>query len=223
DSGIVTYSVSGVVTDVRSTATGIGDVDTIHGSEDNDVVIGGAAGEFLYGDTGNDLIFGDSAHVAYGGGIPVTAEAIDFAVGGQDRIEGNEGDDVAVGGADSDTISGNLGRDLLLGDSGTVTFASGVVTDVTSTATGTGGADTDRIDGGTDKDLIFGDNVALDRSIGDGALNARFRALQGTQIYSTAPGAAGDVLKGASQLDPSGTPVWETFNITLVDHDATVQ
>ena len=50
----------------------------------------------------------------------------------------------------------------------------------------------DHLDGGADKDLIFGDNVALDRVTGSD-LNPRFRALQGTQIYSTTPGSAGNV------------------------------
>ena len=74
----------------------------------------------------------------------------------------------------ADTIYGDGGEDVLIG--------------------GPGG---DRIDGGSERDLIFGDNVRLDRTIGDGTANARYRTLtgaEGGQIYSTLPGTAGTVL-----------------------------
>ena len=85
-----------------------------------------------------------------------------------------------------------------------------------------GGAAGDRIDGGDERDLIFGDNVRLDRTIGDGMANARYRTLtgaEGGQIYSTLPGTAGTVLvNSASSTIPGGEPVWEVFNIELLDH-----
>ena len=49
----------------------------------------------------------------------------------------------------SDRIYGNDGEDVVIG-----------------------GAHGDAVDGGAGKDLVFGDNVVLDRTIGDGALNA---------------------------------------------------
>ena len=88
-----------------------------------------------------------------------------------------------------------------------------------------GGAGDDRIDGGTDRDLIFGDNVQLDRTLPAADLqNPRFRLLSGTQLYSTAVASNGEPLVGtASQLDPTGTPVWEDFDITILDHSFAVQ
>jgi Ca2+-binding RTX toxin-like protein len=98
----------------------------------------------------------------------------------------------------SDRIYGNDGEDVVIG-----------------------GAHGDAVDGGAGKDLVFGDNVVLDRTIGDGVLNARFRTLSGTQIYSTAAATAGDVqVTAGPQLNPNGTPVWEDFDINLPYHDA---
>jgi hypothetical protein len=83
-----------------------------------------------------------------------------------------------------------------------------------------GGAYGDRMDGGSGRDLVFGDNVTLDRTTGDGMANARYRTLSGSQIYSTASGSAGTVLVTADSRNiPGGAPVWEDFNITLLDHD----
>ena len=104
----------------------------------------------------------------------------------------------SIGGVD--TIRGEGGEDVLIG-----------------------GAYGDRIDGGSERDLIFGDNVRLDRTMGDGAANARYRMLSGAeggQIYSTIPATAGSVLvTAASQNIPGGAPVWEDFSIELLDHD----
>ena len=90
-----------------------------------------------------------------------------------------------------------------------------------------GGPAGDRIDGGAGRDLIFGDNVRLDRTIGDGMANARYRTLtgaEGGQIYSTLPGTAGTVLvNSGSSTIPGGGPVWEDFNIKLLDHDLATQ
>src|SRR6185437_574838 len=41
--------------------------------------------------------------------------------GGNDRIEGNEDDDVLIGGIGDDTLDGNAARDLVLGDNATLT------------------------------------------------------------------------------------------------------
>ena len=90
-----------------------------------------------------------------------------------------------------------------------------------------GGPAGDRIDGGSERDLIFGDNVRLDRTIGDGLANARYRELTGAERgRSTArsPPRAGTVLVSSSPSNiPGGAPVWEDFNIELLDHDTATQ
>jgi Ca2+-binding RTX toxin-like protein len=236
DSGTVTYT-GGIVTRVESTFAGIGGVDTLEGNEGDDLLVGGADGDFAYGNAGRDIVLGDSGLVTYG--TLITVESTSPDVGGSDTLEGNEGDDLLVGGADGDFVSGNLGDDLALGDNALVTLGGGLtVRTAETTFRAIGGSDTlrghegedvliggaagDRVDGGAGKDLVLGDNAALDRSAAtaDSYRNPRFRALSGTAIYSTATATAGSVLvTGAQQFDPDGAPVWENFEIQLLDHD----
>src|SRR5262249_28750402 len=99
----------------------------------------------------------------------------------------------------ADTIHGDDGDDIVFGDHGVIDQepgtrrlqTTGFVTRVTTvertngladTIYGDGGEDVliggpagDRIDGGAGRDLIFGDNVRLDRTIGDGMGNSRYR------------------------------------------------
>jgi Ca2+-binding RTX toxin-like protein len=202
--------------------------DTIYGGDDDDHLAGGAGDDTIYGGAGNDHIYGDSSFDVNLASLAFTLTTTGST--GMDTIHAGEGDDIVIGdhgvieqepgtvrlhttafvtlvetvdrlNGKNDAIYGDAGDDVLIGGPGS-----------------------DRIDGGSDRDLILGDNVRLDRTIGDGMANARHRTLSGGQIYSTTPATAGSVLvTSASQTIPDGGPVWEDFNIELLDHDSATQ
>ena len=137
-----------------------------------------------------------------------------------------------IAGLSADTVYGGAGHDTVLGDNGLIRLISGNLEFIQSTekyegASDTlrgeggddilvGGADSDQINGGSEQDLIFGDNVTLDRSVGDGLANARYRTLTGGQIYST----DGTVLVSPNSGSvPGGAAFWEVLAITFLDHD----
>ena len=186
------------------------------------VIFGGDGDDTILGGHGDDIILGDRGRVDYRNStgtlirrlgiglaervvIPtgsVATSPVQVPLWQTDGIERPAmfvtTRDGETGG--SDTIRGNGGQDVLIG-----------------------GAAGDRIDGGADRDLIFGDNAMLDRTAGSDA-NARFRILSGTQIYNTdASGGSADgaLVAPVHQPDPTSTPVWEDFEITLLDHSLT--
>ncbi len=102
---------------------------------------------------------------------------------------------------DADTIYGDGGEDILIG-----------------------GAGSDNLDGGSADDLIFGDNVSLTRldSAYEDDSNPRFRTLSGATIYGEEAANDGATLEdGTHRLVPdlTGTPVWQDWDIELLDHD----
>src|SRR5262249_52831409 len=170
----------------------------------NDLIYGDAPGSTAtdaYGDY-NDVIFGDLGNVGQAvAGWRDTTKPIALV---PQRIETTLLARTIVSqsrqnGAD-DAIYGNGGDDVLIG-----------------------GAGNDAIDGGSQRDLAFGDNVSLDRTGHLGIFsNLHFEALQGTQIYSTAPTTAGsDLANNVPQADPRGHGAWGDYLITLFDHSFT--
>ena len=237
DSGIFDYGADGdlaTLDEVTTTEPATGSNDTLFGDDASDLLIGGAADDTIFGNTGNDIIFGDNARALYAGGILSFAESIDHAIGGVDTIEGNEDDDVIIGGADVDIIFGNDGDDIALGDNAEIQFGTNQRVETTARTIGgadiirgndgqdllVGGAFGDRIDGNADEDLIFGDNVRLDRATGF-ATNPRYRVLSGSQIYDSGVGTGSPdqaLVTDAEQAVPGGAAVWEDFDITILDH-----
>src|SRR4029079_19533010 len=213
--------------------------DTINGGDGDNVVIGDS-GQILAASSGTPQL----------AGLPITlamVETTEVADGGNDTIVTGSGNDIVLGGAASDDIRTGAGDDIAHGDNALLDWTKDGIAStldvVATTANSIGGIDTirgeagvdvliggaydDRIDGGSERDLIFGDNVRLDRTTGDGTANARYVRLtgaEGGQIYSTIPATAGTVLvNAASSSIPGGAPVWEDFNITLLDHDLGTQ
>ncbi len=145
---------------------------------------------------GADTIFGDGGHdIAFGdfGLVTQTIPETLLSTAGVVKVESKSNAD----GAD-DTLRGGDHDDILIGNTGS-----------------------DAIDGGLDEDLIFGDNVALDRSLTLGDVsNPRFRALSGTQVYSTAVATAGTLLidSATDYADPRGNAAWADFQVTIQDH-----
>ena len=228
---------------------GTGD-DTIKGGHDDDHLAGGAGNDTISGGAGNDHIYGDAAFdvnlllFAQDQITPFSTVTQLAQINGMFTVTSA----VPTG---ADIIHGDDGNDIVLGDQGVIDQVPGTrrlqttdfVTRVTTVERTNGMADTiygdggedvliggpsgDRIDGGAGRDLIFGDNVRLDRTIGDGMANARYRTLTGAedgQIYSTLPGTGGNVLvSSGSSTIPGGGPVWKDFNIELLDHDLATQ
>src|SRR6185503_9990905 len=124
------------------------------------------------------------------------------------------------------------GNDVVIGDHATVQYVNGVALLITTTDTSIGGDDTihagaddDVVIGGTGRDLLFGDSANLDRSTTLGNFrNSRFRALTGTQIYSTVSETAGFLLidTGTYYADPRGPAEWADFQVTLLHHQTVV-
>ncbi|MCY2930281.1 MAG: hypothetical protein NTV86_12445, partial [Planctomycetota bacterium] len=119
----------------------------------DDIILGGASGDTLYGDAGpavggksvtpdilpldgaggpgDDVILGDNGEAVFDGLARVYVATTDPSIGGDDTIEGNEGNDVLLGGAGADTIYGEAadldtvvssGDDVILGDNGRVDY-----------------------------------------------------------------------------------------------------
>jgi hypothetical protein len=180
-------------------------------------VFGGIGQDEINTGTGADMVFGDFGRVWYfdDEGDDETVDII--AVHGFGRrgniISSQVVDaklmftvDRTIG--DDDTIRGSEDEDVLVG-----------------------GAGDDRIDGDEARDLIFGDNVSLDRR---GAYyldytNPRYRTLLPDEegIYGEEVGINdGETLEdGTHRLIPNitGTPAWEDWEITLMDHSFAVK
>lgn len=93
---------------------------TSSGTDCNDLIAGfwGPLPETLSGGLGNDLIFGDP-HKDYVSTKPNgTIVWSDVTTGGADELNGNEGNDLLVGGGGNDTLDGGSGNDWLVGGYG---------------------------------------------------------------------------------------------------------
>lgn len=202
-----------------------GSSDEIHGNEDADIIVGDD-GEFRY-DIDADLSTLD------------VVGTVRTDVGGKDIIYGDGQDDIILGATGGDEIHGGSEDDLVLGDFGKVRFLNNVallietkdfdtddVGDTDGIVSGidiiygdehedilVGGDKGDIIDGGNENDLIFGDNVRLENNPGSGAaINPRFRALSGTEIYD---GDGNPQIDGQHQPNPDGTPAWADWVIKI--------
>ena len=125
---------------VRTTAVAIGGNDTVYGNAGDDILVGGFGADKLYGGNGSaaaavlgsdaDTLLGDNAEVLNVVTLSTLRAAtvwttdIVNTTGGDDTIEGNEDDDIALGGVGNDSIDGNTGRDVILGDQGVLTSRS---------------------------------------------------------------------------------------------------
>ena len=96
-----------------------------------------------------------------------------------------------------------------------------------------GGSNGDQIDGDAGRDLIFGDNVSLSLVARVGNFtDLRFQGLAASgTLYTTAAGGVVLVPNLAKdgngnfipRVNPVGTPSWNDFAITLLDHDDAIQ
>ncbi|WP_419904389.1 hypothetical protein [Kiloniella sp.] len=180
-----------------------GGIDTIEGNEGIDIILGGVEGDILRGNLGDDIILGDEAILRFDGsavGAPPSMTGLlvpffddnllsldliaskNFALGSDDFIFGNEGNDIAMGGTGADVIIGdneesapgeygvheaNAGQDILIGDQGRVTLYDAVdelqvdafannISRVESTDAIEADGDGDYIEGNDFADVIIG-------------------------------------------------------------------
>ncbi|MEG4104110.1 DUF4347 domain-containing protein, partial [Microcoleus sp. Pol17C6] len=171
DGGRITRNANDVVEKIETTFPDNGGDDTVEGNQGKDIILGGYANDRLTGNTEADIILGDNGVLNYVvDNNPATLDLVTTTnptLGGNDIIDGNEGDDIAFGGSAADIINGGDGKDLVFGDHGKVDFslpANQNFTSIDTSITDKGGndiihgnADDDIILGGQADDLIFGD------------------------------------------------------------------
>jgi Ca2+-binding RTX toxin-like protein len=165
-----------------------GDVDTVNAGGGNDQIFGGAGGDIISAGGDDDVVIGDAGRIdrsrdpeapatpAFGdvvGSFFDLMRTMDFTVGDNDIINGDEGNDILIGGTEDDTIDGGGQNDILLGDQGEITFVDGKISLVRDAGTAgddilSGGVDPDLIIGGLGDDTISGD-ANSDILIGDEA------------------------------------------------------
>ncbi|NDV63154.1 LEPR-XLL domain-containing protein [Puniceicoccales bacterium CK1056] len=193
----------------------------------------------------DDVVFGDHGRIELSSDDPLSIVSTYYTVGDNDRLEGDSGHDVLIGGVGLDEAHGGLGNDLLLGDLGFVLLGVrsgslfGRIDTVHAGSTETellignddvlygdadddilmGSVGSDRIDGGSEDDIIFGDNAVIDRALRLGNMTSlRFQELLDGTIYDLAGLVQVD---GIPQLDPAGGAVWSDFAIMFLDHSDT--
>lgn len=223
DEGEVLYRVtdadSSTIDEVRSDAFGLGGQDDIFGNKGSDILIGGTDADLIYGDNlfwqvltdeGDDIALGDQGEVIFLAGVLERVETTDTSEldGGADYIEGNDGDDIIMGGVAGDTIHGEsdligsvgaLGRydDIILGDEGVALYDT------------TNDAIRERVEVSTKEPLLGGNDTIFGN--------------RGSDVVMGATGddtIRGDVFANGGTLTAVGTPgVGESLSdILLGDH-----
>jgi Ca2+-binding RTX toxin-like protein len=152
--------------------------DSLNGGAGNDILNGGAGVDSLSGGAGDDTYdvddIGDLVFEALGGGtdlviarsnfyLPANIENLRLATGaggifgvGNDLnniIEGNEGNNLLLGGADGDVIGGFGGNDLIYGETGNDRMNGGFGIDYMY-----GGTGDDTLAGAQNADALYGED-----------------------------------------------------------------
>jgi Ca2+-binding RTX toxin-like protein len=163
-------------------ALAVGGSDEAYGNKHDDIIFGGIAGDLLKGDDGmdgDDVILGDNGLIVYEldddgeRTMIATIETTDTseATGGPDTIEGQDDNDVIIGGVN------NGGPDLLYGDMATPNADGDLDTldFIRSELLGLGGADelsgnagNDVLIGSTGGDTMYGDDASASAAASDG-------------------------------------------------------
>jgi Ca2+-binding RTX toxin-like protein len=184
DNGLLTYEIISKVSVVKSVTTnhddkGMGDI--IYTGLGSDIILGGQGGDTINaGDAGGSIIVGDNGEVVYknttSSHLRDYITTVDRTVGGVDVITTGAGNDTILGGKDGDIISTGKGVDIALGDDGTVQYASGLLSSITTIDNDFGGDDTitgldgdKRYMGGFGNDAITS-QTGYDVILGDGGI-----------------------------------------------------
>ncbi len=179
-------------------------IDDVQGREGDDLLVGGAGGDFLYGDGNNPTV-----QSLAGGNDTLNGEDGDdqlWAGAGQDQLFGGEGADQLFGDAGDDLLHGGAGNDLLFGDS--PFFFGHAGADVLDGGEGDdtlqGGGGEDDLQGGGGNDLLNGGG-GLDTyrfNLGDGIDTIQDNAVESNRLIFgagiTADSISMDVAPGDS-------------------------
>ncbi len=177
DNGRVQFS-NGALTEITTLNPDEEGQDELEGHEGDDVLLGGSGNDGLKGQAGADILLGDNGRIEFSNSQLTEITTLNPEEAGQDNLEGNEDNDVLLGGAGDDELQGQAGADILLGDNGQVLFDAGVIRRIETTESGIGGTDNisgdigddigfggfgdDSLTGGAGNDTLLGDNGYLD-------------------------------------------------------------
>ena len=192
DLGLVNF-VNGAVSYAGSFAGAAGG-NTITAGNGRNVVIAGAGADTVTLGDGANIVLGDEGSVGFAAGVMVSAQSLDPAEGGDDRITFGAGNNILIGGNGIDTIRGGDGNNTLLGDNGIVTDdATGALFQIRATDPQYGSDN--RFILGNGSNIVIGGNGGNTIVTGDGAnLIAAGRA----ELDETA-----GVLTGFGTADPT--------------------
>ena len=156
DNGNVVYS-DGALTLMQTTDTSeaTGGPDEIDAGDGDNIVFAGVGEDLVRAGSGNDHILGDNGIVAFDdNGLLENIRSLDTNLGGDDILDGGDGDNVIIGNTGDDEIHAGSGWDVLFGDGGMVTYKDGRRLALETVDHFTGGADV--IYSGTGNDIMFG-------------------------------------------------------------------
>ena len=197
DHGTMTFTDSGILTQITTKLDGLGGDDTLTLGDGNNIAAGGRGKDNITAGAGDDILLGDSGVINRdAAGIITHIKNIDPDQGGNDTITAGSGDDIVIGGIGSDTIDGGSGNDILIGDLGTITMENALPSQIISIPTMLGGEDVisggdgyDILIGGENKDQLSG-GIGTDILIGD---NGFVRFTDGKPVtVETRPSIYGD-------------------------------
>ncbi len=153
---------------IRTTAPGVGGVDTITSGAGTNTILGGPDGDIINaGSLGDNVVLGDNGEAFWVNGILDLIRSTDEGDGGIDVIIAGSGADKIIGGQDADQIVAGAGDNFVIGDSGELDFdAAGILATARTTAPGIGGVDD--ITTGPDDDVLFGGASGDTIGAGDG-------------------------------------------------------
>ena len=122
--------------DIFTTDPTHGGVDNITGGPGNDTILGGSGnadlsdpitclgdGDTLFGNEGADILLGDNGNITRDSSKLVERIESTFpGQGGNDIVEGSDGEDAILGGFGADELTGHLANDVILGDNGALHY-----------------------------------------------------------------------------------------------------
>lgn len=216
----------------------LGGRDLLVGGNGSDALIGGSDADDLHGDTGNgadgissavgnDLLFGDHGRIYPQFSVLTDIRSRNFFsihigdadAGEGDRLWGEEGMDILLGGQGDDRLWGGDGDDDLIGGHNAIGGADELSAALVQASIGAQAVN-DLLDGGNDNDSLAGDNAIIWRT--GVSLSERYRAIgPGGELYAFGNGGETDVyanVAAGAMNDPDGV---RGRAVTLLDHSKT--